>query len=168
MKLIIVEGTPEEVAAFEELTGKISTPEEQPVTGPSTENGVDSLILQFLASRTGGGKRLEVAEYFVRSAVERGDVAVVPGTSKHSADGLGNYLRLYRKGPRNVGAAVYYTPSSGTVDPRLPKEAAAGRDGVEVRYPDRDDEYNVRIRIDSEETADLALELLDEAVRRIS
>jgi hypothetical protein len=121
-----------------------------------------------LARRTGGGTRLEIADHFVQSAVARGDIAVVPGTSRYSENGLGNYLRLYRKGPRNVGAVVYYTPSSGTVDPRLPKEAAEGRGHLEVRYPDRDDEYNIRMHIDSLESAELALELLDEAVGRIS
>lgn len=95
----------------------------------------------------------------------RGDIVAEPGTSKDSKDGYGSYLRLYRTGPRRTGTVAYFRPSSGVVDVRLPKESAEARTNVQVRYPDRDDEYNIRVRIDSSKSVDLAIELLDETIR---
>lgn len=167
MKVVVAEGTPEELARYEHLTGWTQTPETVMSEDGGTISGLDVKIFEFLKDRAGTKKRFEIAENFVGAAMARGDIVAEPGSSKGSKDGYGNYLRLYRTGPRRFGAVVYYTPSTGVADLRLTREAAEGQPDVQVRYPERDGEYNIRVRIDSPQSVDLALQLLGEAVERI-
>lgn len=166
MRIISAEGTPEELAKYEELTGWSQNPSE-PVSSSASADDENDDIIDFIMSRSGSKSRFDVARKFVDAAVDRGDIIPQQGTSKASKDGYNNYLRLYKAGPRRFGAVAYFRPSSGMIDFRLSKEAADGVPGAEVRYPNKDDAYNVRIRIDSDDSIDFALVLLGHAVARI-
>jgi hypothetical protein len=164
MKIVVAEGTPEELATYEQLTGWPQSPQTDD-RETAASNNEEATIFEFLMSRAGTKRRFDAAEAFVNAAMSRGDLDAEPGRSETSKDGLGSYLRLYRVGPRRTGAVVYFTPASGVVDVRLPKEAAESRPAIEIRNPDREDPYNIRVRIDSPESIDLALTLLDEAIQ---
>lgn len=166
MRIISAEGTPEELAKYEELTGWSQNPP-KPLPSNRGVGGSSDDIVDFLLNRSGSKSRFDIARKFVDAAMERGDIVSQQGTSKSSKDGYNNYLRLYKSGPRRFGAVAYLHPASGRVDIRLPKDSADGVPGAEVRYPNRDDEYNVRIYIESDDSIEFALALLNQAVARI-
>jgi hypothetical protein len=167
---VTVEGTPEEVAEFERLTGWFLGIRVERQNGHEAEEPVSKLddgLIEFLRSRAHGEVRFERARDFVERALARGDIVPDPGRTKANGGGLGNYLRLYRKGPRRLGAACYLKPGSSVAEFRLPKEAASGRKYAEVQDPNSDSAYNVRVRLTSEEAISEGIELLKEAIGRI-
>jgi hypothetical protein len=170
VRVIAIDGTPEELAKFEELTGWVGSAQRSNGQGPdkgSINSALDAELVEFLRNRASGKVRFERARDFVERALALGDIEPDPGRSKGTKGGLGKYLRLYRKGPRRLGAACYLKPGSSLAEFRLPKEAAAGRKYAEVRDPSSESTYNVRVYLTSEEAITEALELLSEAIRRI-
>lgn len=163
MRVITVEGTPEEFARLHDLTGTIFPASDG--TGEISVGRLDGELRDFILSRAQGKVRFERASEFVAGALARGDIEVELG--KKGKDGQGNYLLLYKKGPRRFGAAAYVTPGSGKTDFRLPEEAASGRDHAKVRQVRPQDRYKVRLYLEGPEATREALDLLDEAIKKL-
>lgn len=134
----------------------------------AASSGVDEIEV-FLQSRSNGSDaHLGIVREFLDAARSRGDVEVEIGRSSLNPDGHNNYVMLRRKGPQQFGAVAYLWPRNRRLKWRLPVAAAEGRPGVQPRSGKNASAYQVGSSLSDQESLDLALELLDQALEQIA
>ena len=137
MKLLVVEGSPEELARLDALTGffrdvsqRLSDASDQGTdkANERAEGGIPRHVQEFIARWASNPMKRELVEEFVARVLELGNTEVELGKSNKSPDGLNKYLMLRHVGIRRKGAAVYVTPHWVERDPAcLQKRPSAGR-----------------------------------------
>lgn len=177
IRIIEVEGTPEELAELPEVQAAFAptagaSPAATKLSAAVPADGGESAahasdqadlamvlpkqIRDFVRSRAGSRARTEVVQRFVAEVLGWGTTEAEPGTSTATDDGLNNYLRLYNKGPRYFGAFCYVTPGSAKVTFRLPASAAKGYQHAAKRGKAG---YEIVVYLTSEAAFDEAVEL---------
>jgi hypothetical protein len=170
MKLLVVEGSPEELARLDALTGFFrhaaqhrsdrgpdDRPGEDDSQDPSSAAVVPQHVRDFIAKWATNPQRRELVEEFVARVLELGNAEVELGRSKKSPDGLNRYLMLRHIGIRRRGAAVYVAPHLGRARFHLPAKEAEGR--THARALEREGPYQVAAFLTSPAAVDEALEL---------
>lgn len=137
VRVVEVEGTPDELARMPELSALLgnsaaavdtlstSNSPEEARDPKELSSAVPKQIRDFIAVRAASRARAQVVERFVGEILGWETTEVVIGTSQVSGDGYGNYLRLYKRGPRYFGAFAYVTPGTAKVAFRLSWKRAA-------------------------------------------
>lgn len=133
-------------------------------TQPPLGDALDSRIQNFVSSLALGGTR-QLTVRFLELARRRGDIEFEIGRSKRTPTGLSNFLML--RAGRSAAPVAYVFPATSTVNFRLPREFAFGRDGTVCRVSRTASMYEVTTSMESNTAVDTALELLDASVRRI-
>jgi hypothetical protein len=156
MRLIVVEGTPEEMDQAPAWLRTLVDANGAQVTGnrqlallnPAASRWFD----EFLPDEEDESRRLAIE--FLTVVQELGDDIIIhPGRSSVTANGMRAYLWAKRGSAK---ALFYFRPISGTVMFDLPPQAVRGLDRVEVR--DRRG-YRVRVILSDEESLQVAVEL---------
>ncbi len=164
MKVVAVEGRPEEIAKLQELTGflQVSAVTVQNQASASKPT-VPPALSEFVAQRSGAVYRPYV-ERFVEDALGLGGVVASLGRSTKYKDGVTRYAMFHASGPRLHGAAAYLRPSNGRLVLRLPAKATTGH---QFAYPIRvgsAKQYHVGLQLTSEDAVDEAIDLLKQAL----
>lgn len=164
MKVVAIEGRPEEIAKLQELTGFLQL---SAVTMQSPTNGstpaVPPALSEFVAQRSGAVYRPYI-ERFVEQALGLGGVVASLGRSTKYKDGVTRYAMFHASGPRLHGAAAYLRPSNGRLVLRLPAKATSGH---QYAYPIRvgsAKQYHVGLQLTSGDAVDEAIDLLQQAL----
>ena len=139
MRVVYVEGTPEELAKFPQLaellspkTGRDGGHNGHAVRGVTAGGGgipaggrpgLESEAEALIERRTPPSARGRV-QRIVDEILSWPGVDGRRGLSRKTADGLGRYVRFHRT-PSNLGAFAYLKPSNLALNLRLPKSAAA-------------------------------------------
>lgn len=112
----------------------------------------------FMDNRGQTNSNLVYVKEFISAVVGFEDVEPITGRSKVTEDGLTDYLSVRRRKSK-YGSFLYVTPHTGKTDFRLPREEAEGR--VHAHPVEVKNRYQVRIRLNSEEAVNEALELAE-------
>jgi hypothetical protein len=180
VRIVEVEGSPQELAEMPELAQALTghptasaLDEEEASNGGagrlaySPNGALPKELRDYIAVRSGSRERAATVESWVTEVLSWGTTEAQIGTSKTSSDGLGNYVRLYAKGPRYFGAFAYVTPGRGKVTFRLSAKAAKGFDHVALRKVQPGTGYEVTVTLDSDEARREALELAQKALAQV-
>ncbi len=175
VRVIDVEGSPEELARLPELQELLGSRQE---TGSADTESTDQdsdernllpkQLRDFIASRGGGRARAKMVERFVADVIAWGTTEAEIGTSQTSADGMGPYLRLYRKGPRNFGAFAYVAPNRAKLTFRLLATDVKGYKHVSTRNVKAGTGYEVVVSLTSEEAYLEAIQLAKKSLVGVS
>lgn len=174
VRVVDVEGTPEELASSTELLEFIRGGAEMP-TGvsaalkPEATDGASPLpkgLRDFIIGRAGARGRAEIVQQWVGEVLAWGGSYEL-GTSRSSPDGLNNYLMLYAPGPRHYGAFAYVHPSQARVTVRLLRVDAEGFQHATFRNVKKGTGYEVMVPLASDEAYQEALELARKALERV-
>jgi hypothetical protein len=166
VKIVAVEGRPEEIAKLQELTGFLGTSSPDATSPDGSQDAIPEALREFLAQRSGATYRPFI-ERFVKDALLLGDVVASLGRSTKYKDGVTRYAMFHATGPRLHGAAAYLRPGNGRLVMRLPAKAASGS---RFAYPIRMDSaknYHVGLQLTSAEAAREAVELLKQALNGV-
>ena len=171
MKLLVVEGSPEELARLDALTGffrdvsqRLSDASDQGTdkANERAEGGIPRHVQEFIARWASNPMKRELVEEFVARVLELGNTEVELGKSNKSPDGLNKYLMLRHVGIRRKGAAVYVTPHLGRARFRLPAEEA--KRWTHAQALQRTAPYQVAVSFTSPAAVDEAVELARNAL----
>jgi plasmid stabilization system protein ParE len=138
------EGTPAELAASDEVQELLRAfqsrtdvaegdDEDEPVVAVQAAGEMPDDLRNYIAVRTGTRAAADVVQRWVAEVLAWGTTEAEIGTSRTSSDGLNNYIRLYKRGPRHFGAFAYVTPGSRKVNFRLLRKHAEGFEHVTFR-----------------------------------
>jgi hypothetical protein len=176
VRVVDVEGTPEELASSTELlellrggmadavtgTPEVTRPE---VVGDGTSQ-LSKELRDFIVGRAGARGRAEIVQQWVADVMAWGGSYEL-GTSKSSPDGLNNYMMLYAAGPRRFGAFAYVHPSQARVTLRLVRADADGFQHATFRNVKKGTGYEVMVALTSDDAYQEALELARKALERV-
>jgi hypothetical protein len=180
MKLIIAEGTPEEIRALlpdlEALNGggivvagTPSGPAADDVSvlpaGGATDTLLPADVVEFITLRSSSRHRSLFTEYCEFLL----DLGVTFEPRKASGE-FGEYMRVYAPGPRRFGAAVYVRPGNGRVDFHLDADALTVEDkaaGAFARDVAADNPYPVRVLLDGAARLLVAKDLARRALEQL-
>jgi hypothetical protein len=180
LRVVEVEGTPEELARMPEvaaLLGKSPAEGDMPrmprVSDEEPEGekpgwAVPKQIRDFIAIRAGGRTRAHVVQRFVGEVLAWGTTEAEIGTSQASGDGYGNYLRVYKRGPRYFGAFAYVTPGTAKVTFRLPWKRAGHMAHATKRNVREGTGYEVVVSLTDDAAYADAIELAKLALEDVS
>jgi hypothetical protein len=173
VKLLIAEGSPEELARLDALTGFFREASQR--LGNARHDGthrdddwsegmavIPEHVRAFIAKWATNPLKRELVEQFVARVLELGNAEVELGKSNKSHDGLNKYLMLRYVGVRRKGAAVYVTPHLGRARFRLPPEEAERWEHAQTLQ--RREPYQVAVYLTSPAAVDEAVELAKEAL----
>lgn len=172
MKVLIVDGTPEEISTLNELTAFLQNGQTV-IKSASPESdlsgGISPEVKAFVASKAGKhAQRHHLVEMYLERVVDLGGVEFELGTSTRTKDGLNHYLMIRDSGPRRFGAVAYVRPSTAGVNVRLPASAAQGFQHARPRNlsnPDR--AYQVMCHLRSEAAVEEAVQLTEKALEEV-
>ncbi|GLW73750.1 hypothetical protein Kpho02_60480 [Kitasatospora phosalacinea] len=169
----LLQGTPEEIAAFLKLMGEETEPFEEAVAGaaadaaaePTTWAGIEALV-------RGRARTEEIAERvlaYLKGVLEIGGVEIEAGTSERTRDGLSNYVMVRDAGKRRYGAVAYVNAINAGLTLRLTPHDVADTDDPRIELRDVKDghKYAVNCPLRDEETIDLALQLTRRALAKV-
>ena len=168
MKVVAVEGTPDEIARLQELTGFLQATDgggPPPNGAPSASTPLAQEVAAFIDIRAGAGPRPWIRD-FLNQAVMNGEVIASIGRARGAADGLGPYVMVHDKGPRVFGAVAYVRPATGTITFRLPAKSARPPHSYPV-LSKTGHPYQVRMRLFSADSVGVGLELLQQALQEV-
>jgi hypothetical protein len=172
VKLLVVEGSPEELARLDALTGFFRDASQR--RGDARDHGtheasewpegvdIPQHVRGFIAKWATNPLKHELVEQFVARVLELGNAEVELGKSTKSPDGLNKYLMLRHVGIRRKGAAVYVTPHLGRARFRLPAEEADH--WAHAQALQRPAPYQVAVFLTSPAAVDEAVELAKKAL----
>ena len=166
MKVIAVEGSPDEISRLQALTGflQVSRFESNPPNG--SDGAVPEVLRQFVTQRSGATYRPFI-ERFVEDALALDGVVASLGRSTKYKDGVTRYAMFHARGPRFHGAAAYLRPGNGRLVLRLPTKAAANLRFAYPIRPDSKKNYHVGLQLTSSEAVHEAVELLKQALEGV-
>ncbi len=183
MKVMIIEGSPEELAEYEAQTGVIgrgnaaaSAPEPEeavPAGDGQAIGGVEFEDEMMLRSFIFGRARTPViggrVEAYVRRVLDMDGAEVEIGTSKASKDGRADYLLVYDAGPRRYGAVAYVSAKNAGLTLRLTKEDVADVTdrAVKLREVKPGNGYQVNCPVATTDAVDLAVMLTQRALEKV-
>ena len=175
VRVVDVEGTPEELASSAELLELLRGGAAEAVAGnpewtkPDATDEASQLpreLRDFIVGRAGARGRAEIVQQWVGEVMTWGGSYEL-GTSKSSPDGLNNYLMLYAAGPRHFGAFAYVHPSQARVTLRLVRADADRFRHATFRNVKKGTGYEVMVPLTSEEAYEEALQLARKALERV-
>lgn len=177
LRIIEVEGSPQELSDFPELQEFLAnrqSEEGSSSTMPTDEEEVDERtrlpkqLRDFVAARSGGKGRGQIVQRYLADLLAWGSTEWEIGTSQTSGDGYGNYIRMYKTGPRYFGAFAYVTPGTAKVNFRLFAKDAEGFEHATIRKVKEGTGYEVVVQLNSDEAYDEALRLAKLALDGVS
>ena len=174
-----IDGSPEEIAAYERLMGVEGAGDRLPQTSAQppparTASGLDgdSLppeIRQYVIGRGRSAEMTQRGFLFLEGALEMG-TSLEPGRSVRTRDGLQDYLMIRDARPSPFGAAAYLRPGNGRLDLRLRIEDLGDLINdrhVQEHLIDSQPEYQVICWLSDDEGVAISLELLKRALTKI-
>lgn len=184
MKVTIIEGSPEELAEYEERTGvigqahvgaraleRIEDPlatggDGQAISRTDLEDAV--MLRSFIFGRAREPQIGGHVEAYIRRVLDLDGAEVEIGTSKTSKDGHADYLLVYDAGPRRYGAVAYVNAKNAGLTLRLTKgDVADVTDSVKFRNVQPQNVYQVNCPVISPKAIDLAVKLTQRALDNI-
>jgi hypothetical protein len=136
MRAVVVEGTPEEVAAFMRSAGLTAV--ENGAGASPVERGISEFILEKVRGNT---EKQRLVECFVSVITESCPLHVQIAIKENGSENDYLTARLTTVDESRVGNVVYCRPSSATVWFRLPAAALDGTFARRVATKKSDDEF---------------------------
>lgn len=172
VRIIELEGTPEELAEspyLRDLASKpITGPEDGPPGMPAEQGPLSDYpeVVDALDQRAPRGEPRRLLERFLAEVLSWGDVEPRRGKSTKTEDAKTRYIRLHRRGSAQ-GAFVYLYPARVSMRLRLQHEEISGAKFAGKRKVDRTGEtpnpYQVRLDLRSDDAVEEAIALARKA-----
>ncbi|MGY3681954.1 hypothetical protein [Streptomyces sp. TE33382] len=161
----VLEGTPEEIAAFLRLTREVSGEETADVLASST--GMSGMEVALFID--GRGRTAEGKERVKRYLDQLGDVEIVTGQSARTKDGQTDYLMVRDNGKRRFGAVAYVKPANSGLTLRLTRDDVADIATECIHFRDVKDghQYVVNCPLTSDEAVNWAVQLTQRALEKV-
>ncbi|MDP9418080.1 MAG: hypothetical protein M3P48_09695 [Actinomycetota bacterium] len=142
--------------------------EDEPGVAVQAAGEMPDDLRNYVAVRAGTRAGTDVVQRWVAEVLAWGTTEAEIGTSRTSSDGLNNYIRLYKRGPRHFGAFAYVTPGTRKVNFRLLRKHAEGFEHVTFRNVKPGTGYEVVVTLSSDEAYAEALKLAQVALEGVT